>query len=326
MAYLAFAGSEFGWPLVIAWPLALAFALLPSRLNPSANAANSTRLLLAASGAAATIHLLYVARVGGDFLDLYRFLTPLLPFAFCLLTYAASVLFSAVTGGARFVVSGVALLMFAVHGLKQFAMAHEALQISASSRAALHLEPLGWTRLYARRWQGIGQWLSRVKQATDSTAVGAAGALPFFSDLPNLDLFGLNDLEIARRGRVIGNRPGHQRFAQMDYLLAQQPTFVFMGPEATPLKPGRLRADRYWTSRGYVPIEIRIDRELCDCPETFYHQFLCGENARMPCAGARTRSFWPLAGRGVKTTAPTHCSGRRRARFEPHGSNPEAPW
>ncbi|HEY0469816.1 MAG TPA: hypothetical protein VGC79_36770, partial [Polyangiaceae bacterium] len=71
----------------------------------------------------------------------------------------------------------------------------------------------------------------------------------------------------------IGNRPGHQRFANMDYLFAQRPTFVFMSPESTPQRPGRLRFDRYWTSRGYVPIEIRVDPELCDCAEPFYHQF-----------------------------------------------------
>ena len=46
-----------------------------------------------------------------------------------------------------------------------------------------------------------------------------------------------------------------------------------MSPESTPLRSGRLRYDRYWTSRGYLPIEIRVDRELCGCPESFYHQF-----------------------------------------------------
>jgi hypothetical protein len=59
----------------------------------------------------------------------------------------------------------------------------------------------------------------------------------------------------------------------MDYLFAQAPSFIFMSPEATPLRPGRLRSDRYWASHGYLPIEIRVDRELCGCPETFYHQF-----------------------------------------------------
>ena len=274
LSYLAFAGSEFGWALLLACSLALAFSLIPSRLNPPGKAALSTRALLASSAAATTIQLLYVARVGGDFLDLYRFLTPLLPFSFCVLTYAASLLFAALEGVARFAVLGVGLCLLALHSQSQYAIAERAGQVSTPSLAALRLEPLGWTRLYARRWQGIGQWLARAAAATDSTAVGAAGALPFFSGLANVDLFGLNDLEIARHGRVIGNRPGHQRFAQMDYLMAQKPTFVFMSPEATPLGPGRLRYERYWTSHGYVPIEIRVDRELCDCPETFYHQFL----------------------------------------------------
>jgi hypothetical protein len=47
-----------------------------------------------------------------------------------------------------------------------------------------------------------------------------------------------------------------------------------MNPESTPPTSGRLRYDRYWTSQGYLPIEIRVDRELCGCDETFYHQFL----------------------------------------------------
>jgi hypothetical protein len=116
--------------------------------------------------------------------------------------------------------------------------------------------------------------LAQIRADADSTAVGAAGALPFYSELPNLDLFGLNDLEIARNGRVIGNRPGHQRFATVGYLLAQKPTFIFMNPEATPLTSTRLRYDRYWTSQGYLPIEVRVERALCGCDDTFYHQFL----------------------------------------------------
>ena len=274
VSYLAFAGSEFGWVLVFACLLSIAFLLLPQRLNPAIRTARPSQRLVACAAVATTMMLLYVARVGGDFLDLYRFLTPLLPAAYAALSCAVSLLFAAFAAPARWAVAALAACLLAAHGQNQLAMARQATQISSSSRAALRLEPLGWTRSYARRWQGVGTWLARNKQAADSSAVGAAGALPFYSNLPNLDLFGLNDLEIARRGRVIGNRPGHQRFARMDYLFAQRPTFVFMSPESTPLTPSRLRYDRYWTSRGYLPIEIRVDRELCDCSETFYHQFL----------------------------------------------------
>jgi len=274
VSYLGFAGSEFGWALVGACLASLIFLLMQSSRLGARYERQSKLVLLSSTGAAATIQLLYVARVGGDFLDLYRFLTPLLPAAFSIVTCAASLLCSASAGPPRFAVATVALGLLVAHGYNQRAMAREATQIAASSRAALRLEPLGWTRAYARRWQGIGRWLARARVSKDSTAVGAAGALPYYSELPNLDLFGLNDLEVARRGRIIGNRPGHQRFASMDYLLAQKPTFVFMSPESTPLRSGRLRYDRYWTSRGYLPIEIRVDRELCDCPDSFYHQFL----------------------------------------------------
>ncbi|HET7542158.1 MAG TPA: hypothetical protein VFK05_19960 [Polyangiaceae bacterium] len=275
VSYLGFAASEFGWALVGACGLSLGLlfvlqALPPPEQRPS----RGTRTLTGCTAAATTFHLLYVARIGGDFLDLYRFLTPLLPAAFCIMTCAARSAFVRSRGPLRSAVPALAAGLFLLHLRNQWDMAHEAIQVAASSRAALHLEPLGWTRLYALRWRGIGSWLFRNRLPEDSTAVGAAGALPYFSELPNLDLFGLNDLETARRGRLIGNRPGHQRFATTDYLLAQRPTFVFLTPEATPLAPGRLHFDRYWGAHGYVPIQIRVDRELCDCAETFYHQFL----------------------------------------------------
>jgi arabinofuranosyltransferase len=273
LSYLGFAGGEFGWPLVGACLLSQALLLMPGSLLRWRRGSESNLVLLQITSAATVIHLLYVARIGGDFLDLYRFLTPLLPAAFAISTSAAGLLFSAIRGPLRFTVPALGLCLLGAHAQNQLAMAREASQVAASSRAPLRLEPLGWTRLYALRWQGIGRWLARASVSNDSTAVGAAGALPYYSELPNLDLFGLNDSEIARHGRIIGNRPGHQRFATTEYLFAQKPTFVFMNPESTPLRSGRLRYDRYWTSHGYLPIEIRVDRELCDCPETFYHQF-----------------------------------------------------
>jgi len=271
-SYLAFAASEFGWPLVCAYVLSFAYLSLGARL-PERWRPRTGQLLARSASVASIVHLLYVARVGGDFLDLYRFLTPLLPAAACCLTSAVLRLCSAIVGSARFAI--IACISYVlINGAYQGTMKDRATLVAESSRAALHLEPLGWTRLYGRRWAGIGRWLAEIRTPGDSTAVGAAGALPFYAELPNLDLFGLNDLEIARNGRIIGNRPGHQRFATMDYLLAQKPTFVFMSPESTPPASGRLRYDRYWASQGYLPIEIRVERELCRCDETFYHQFL----------------------------------------------------
>ena len=289
-SYLSFAASEFGWPIVLACLLSLPALLTAQFLLPGRKRPYPAGVLTLATALSLLIQLLYVTRIGGDFLDLYRFLTPLLPALFCAFTGAASVLFSALQGRARYAVPAVASWLCVAHAQNQIAMAHRATQVAANSPASLHLEPLGWTRLYALRWQGIGKWLARARAVGDSTAVGAAGALPFYSELPNLDLFGLNDLEIARHGRIIGNRPGHQRFAAMDYLFAQQPTFVFMSPESTPLRPGRRLVDRYWMSHGYLPIEIRVDRASCNCPESFYHQFFVRRDRAASLRG-RTDAF-----------------------------------
>jgi len=272
--YLQLAGSEFSWPIVVACGVLWLSLLVPNRARERFRAQGGSLRLAWLAALACTVQLAYVARVGGDFLDLYRFLTPLLPAAFCVLSAGLWALFEATRTKARWLVAVSVLGLLVLHGVSQRSLALDATAVSAESRRALRLEPLGWTRLYGLRWRGLGEWLASVRLPGDSTAVGAAGALPFYSGLPNLDLFGLNDLDIARNGRVIGNRPGHQRFATMDYLLAAQPTFLFLNPELTPLTPTRLRTDRYWSSRGYVPIEIRVDAARCGCPETFYHQFL----------------------------------------------------
>jgi hypothetical protein len=49
-------------------------------------------------------------------------------------------------------------------------------------------------------------------------ATSAAGAIPYYSDLPSVDQLGLNDLWIARHGPIRGTRPGHQRSATARYL------------------------------------------------------------------------------------------------------------
>lgn len=273
-SYLAFAAREHGLLPIAVIALSAVFLLLPKRRAQALRAVASRRTFVVVALLALLLHTSFVARVGGDFLDLYRFLVPLLPLAFCLPAAAAGELWGALGPRARWLVPPTAAGFLASHAQSQVAMIREAMPTDSLSRLEHDLEPLGWTRDYARRWQGIGTWLSRIKQPTDSLAVGAAGAIPFYSGLPNLDLFGLSDREVARSGQRLGDRPGHQRFATMAYLFSKRPTFVLMSPELTPLEPAPLPFDPYWDEHGYVPIRIRVDRSLCGCGETFYHQFL----------------------------------------------------
>lgn len=61
-------------------------------------------------------------------------------------------------------------------------------------------------------------------------AVTAAGALPYYSELVSIDMFGLTDAWVARNGTVVGSTPGHQRFVSPEYLMRRDVQLVIPFP------------------------------------------------------------------------------------------------
>jgi hypothetical protein len=108
--------------------------------------------------------------------------------------------------------------------------------------------------------------------------------MPFYSGLPNIDTFGLCDRTVARQGTVIGARPGHQRFATIEYLLRRAPTFLLINDYALD-EPARFRRDPAWDQRGYVWVEAQVDRERYQAPATFYHYLLVRRDRAMELVG-----------------------------------------
>lgn len=71
----------------------------------------------------------------------------------------------------------------------------------------------------------LGKWFKEYAAPGQLLAVGDAGAIPFYSDMPVLDLHGLSDRRIVgRHYGDFGVRP-HQT-VDMDYLLARNPDWV----------------------------------------------------------------------------------------------------
>jgi hypothetical protein len=68
----------------------------------------------------------------------------------------------------------------------------------------------------------------RARAAGDSMVTGAAGAMPFYAGLKNLDVLGLCDEWVAHNGTIIGSRPGHQREAPQSYILSKRATFMMI--------------------------------------------------------------------------------------------------
>lgn len=96
------------------------------------------------------------------------------------------------------------------------------------------------------RWAEVGRWLARIAEPGESLATTAAGAIPYYSKLPCVDMLGLNDPGVADwpvdpRGRV-----GHRRRIPPEMLAQRGVTFVVgeprlsSAPDFGRLRPGQL--------------------------------------------------------------------------------------
>lgn len=72
-----------------------------------------------------------------------------------------------------------------------------------------------------------GKWLKQNVPAGTWIAVDAAGQVPYFSELPALDMFGINDLHIGRMpvANLGSGTPGHEKF-DLGYIITRAPQYV----------------------------------------------------------------------------------------------------
>ena len=100
---------------------------------------------------------------------------------------------------------------------------------SLNGEKALFLDPFD-ARLAGRARTQMGKWLHDNVPPDTYIAVDAAGQMPFYSDLRALDLYGLNDLNIAHRQvEDMGKgTPGHEKM-DMDYVIfVAQPDYIII--------------------------------------------------------------------------------------------------
>jgi hypothetical protein len=224
-------GAWFVWQFLQAyllWPVLVAIAALAvvRRSLPSA-----LPLALVAAQVA------YVIAVGGDFME-FRFFVPLLPpLALACAELAATAAPERVPSAKLRVVAVVAVL--AAVSWRHAVRFDGAEDYSIDSIQKMRTF---YAKVAANDWAPIGVGLrASLAPLRPSIACEGAGAIPYFSDLPTIDQLGLNDAYVARHGTPAPAgypRPGHQRFAPLDYLRARKVTFVIGQP--TLVEPGTL--------------------------------------------------------------------------------------
>lgn len=144
----------------------------------------------------------YAVSVGGDFMPGHRFLMPVYPL---LCAGAALVLAVPLLDEGSALRRTIAVLIFAGLCVGAGWHQHEALRASPLRFWLIHEEPwwsyFGYGDLegtWLSAHQKTGEFLRENSRPGDLLVVTEAGVIPFHAGLETLDLFGLNDREVAR--------------------------------------------------------------------------------------------------------------------------------
>jgi arabinofuranosyltransferase len=185
-----------------------------------------------------TGYALAVVWEGGDYMAMYRFLAPLLPFVYLLLVAAVRPVLRAGTGLGR----RAALALGLVCAVAGTAFHSTPLEVVLPLPPRLHGN---WRGVQTERWHvarlsEIGRFFARHAKPGESLATDAIGAIGWYARMPVYGAHGLVDPVLARRRSAtpVGSGiAGHERL-DFAYLLARRPTFLMFRRElrAEPLR------------------------------------------------------------------------------------------
>ena len=178
----------------------------------------------------------YNVAVGGDYMAMHRFFVPVLPFLYLLFGLPIALLYSRISRPANR--AGLAALVL-------FTAAATCFPSTPLERSFFYAPPQQFgayrgvvtSRWHVRRLAVIGQFFNRYRRdAAESLATTAIGAVGYYADMQVLDIHGLVDVHIAhmRAARFGMARPGHGR-KDLPYTFALRPTYVMFSrdhPEA----------------------------------------------------------------------------------------------
>jgi hypothetical protein len=111
-----------------------------------------------------------------------------------------------------------------------------------------------------------GKWLKENVPPGTWIAVDAAGQVPYFSELPTIDMFGINDLHIGRMpvANLGSGTPGHEKF-DLGYIIARAPKYVVIYGTLFDHVTEYKRANVKWTDKQelerFLTIYVRADGE-----------------------------------------------------------------
>ncbi|MCB9659778.1 MAG: hypothetical protein H6726_19170 [Sandaracinaceae bacterium] len=228
------------------------------------------------------LHAMFVVCVGGDFQDGHRFLHVIIAPLFCGFAASGSLVCEYLYDRGRMAarLGMLAILGGSIaYGAKQFSLVRSAAINEMDTRASRRVMTLEALRTQVDRDTALAGYLAERLAPTDWIATQASGVVPYLTDAPTIDAFGLSDRFVALHGVRVPGLIGHRRAAPLWYLASRRPTVLaidLMRPSYRPISihdaPRAPFTEYQWIVASlvvhgpsgpyeyYVPLLVREDR------------------------------------------------------------------
>jgi len=214
----------------------------------------------------------YVVYVGGDFMDMFRFFVPILPFFFFLVQEGFRGMYyssqprsthkrlskprSTTRRGNKIVLVSLEILLI---GLSLVLLAYP----SKESNKVWNrngIDSIGLLRDYTRLWSKVGLTFKSIAKPGESLSTGAAGAIPYYSELYTIDELYLTFRSQPGLKVKKVRRAGHQMLMTDEFLVTLKPTYIVAHPKIYDdyIKQEDLFVSELYLSAGYKPMVLPI--------------------------------------------------------------------
>ena len=181
------------------------------------------------------VYTLYIVYVGGDYMAMYRFFVPVLPFIYLIFGFVIDRIFRPAASSK---LKTIWLLIFIIFAAAATIIQSTPLEKSIYKKPAyMHGNYRGveTERWHTARLALLGKFFDKYKNNPDeSVASTAIGIISYYADMKIVDFFGLVDPYLAhQRIRNVGQGwPGHEKI-DLDYLFSKRPTYIMYRREFT---------------------------------------------------------------------------------------------
>jgi hypothetical protein len=154
-----------------------------------------------------------VTVLGGDWMPFYRLLASTIPIMAVMLSAGLSRLADRPAASRWKAAIPILTAVFAFAAMASGGPGYERFRIERTTVDAMSL---------------LGERLGTILPAGTRLACGSTGAVGYFSDLPVIDILGLTEPQIARKGMIVSDQPGHMK-TDGKHVLGRNPDLLLLG-------------------------------------------------------------------------------------------------